>query len=79
MVIALFLSVLSILPRHCARLTYFFHLKLRKINEALITPQLITLGLWRLRPTGSIPVASIPVATSCSFLATSGGSLECDN
>ena len=36
--IATFLSVLSIVPRHCARLTYFFHPKLRKINAVLITP-----------------------------------------
>ena len=31
-VILTFLSVLSILPPHCARLTSFFHPKLRKIN-----------------------------------------------
>ena len=51
-VVATLLSVLSVVPRPCARLTYFFHPKLRKINVVLITPQLITLTLRR---AGSIP------------------------
>ena len=42
-VIATFLSVLSIVPRHCARLTSFLHPKLRTINAVLMTPQLMTL------------------------------------
>ena len=37
-VIATFLPILSIVPRHCARLTYFLHSKLRKVNAVLITP-----------------------------------------
>ena len=48
-VIALFSSALSIVPRHCARLTYFLQPKLRKINAMLIAPQLIPLTLRRLR------------------------------
>ena len=48
-VTATLLSVLSILPRHCARLTGFLHPKLRQINAVLITPQLITLPLRRLQ------------------------------
>ena len=55
-VIATYLSVLSIMPRHCARLTFFLHPKLRKINAVLLTPQLITLTLRRLRRAGSIPL-----------------------
>ena len=35
--IATFWSVLSIVPRHCAHLTYFLHPKLRKVNAVLIT------------------------------------------
>ena len=35
-VIATFLSVLGIVPCHCARLTYFLHPKLRKISVMLI-------------------------------------------
>ena len=54
-VIALFLSVLSIVPCYCARLTNFLHPKLRKINTVLITTQLITLALQCLRRAGSIP------------------------
>ena len=44
-VIATCLSILSIVPRHCACLTYFLHPKLRKINAVLTTPQLIPLTL----------------------------------
>ena len=44
-VIATLLSVLSVMPRQCARLTYFLHPKSRKINAMRITPQLITLTL----------------------------------
>ena len=43
--VAIFLSVLSIVPRHCAALTYFVHSKLRNISAVLITPQLMTLTL----------------------------------
>ena len=46
-VIATFLSVLSIVPHYCARLTYFFHPKLREINAVLITLKLITFALRR--------------------------------
>ena len=58
-VVSTFLSVLSIAPRHCARLTDFLHPKLRKINAVLITFKLplplpiplplITLTLRRLQ------------------------------
>ena len=34
---AMFLSVLSIVPHHYARLTYFRHPELRKINAVQIT------------------------------------------
>ena len=40
--IATRLSVLSIVPRHCAQLTDFLHPKLRKINAVLITPHLMS-------------------------------------
>ena len=46
-VIATFLSILSIVPRHCARLADFFHPKLRDINAVLITLRLIALALRR--------------------------------
>ena len=52
-IFATFLSVLSIVPRHCARLTYFIHPKLRRINAVLMSPQPIPLPLWR---AGSIPI-----------------------
>ena len=55
-VIATFLSILSIVPRHCARLTCFLHPKRREINAVLITPQPITLPLRR---AGSIPPAYV--------------------
>ena len=45
-VIATFLSILSLLPHHCARLTCFLHPNLKKSNAVLITPQPITLTLW---------------------------------
>ena len=48
-VITTCLSVLSIVPRHCARLTYFLHPKRgKKINAVPITSKLITLSLPRL-------------------------------
>ena len=58
--IATFLSVLSVVRCHCARLT--FHPKLRKVNAVLITPPLITphpiiFTLQRLRRAGSVPSA----------------------
>ena len=52
--IATFLSVLSVVPRHCARLAYFLHPKLREIHAVLVTPQPITLPLRRLRCAGSV-------------------------
>ena len=51
-VIATFLSVLNIVPLHCAHLTYFLHPNLRKMNAVLLAAQLITLTLRR---AGSIP------------------------
>ena len=48
-VIAALQFVLSTVPRHCARLTYFLHPKLRKANAVLIDPKLIALAL-RKRP-----------------------------
>ena len=36
-VITTFVSLLRIVPRHCARLTYFLHPKLREINAVLLT------------------------------------------
>ena len=56
-VMATFLSVLSIVPRHCAHLTYFLHPKSREINAVLISPRLIPLSLRRLPRAGSIPLA----------------------
>ena len=44
-VIATLSSVLSIMPRNCARLTYFLHPKLRKVNAVLIALKLIALTL----------------------------------
>ena len=54
--IATLLSVLSIVPRHCARWTSFLHPKLRTINASLINPQPIPLPLRRLRRAGSVPM-----------------------
>ena len=47
LVIATFLSVLSLVPRHCACLADFFHPKLREIDVVLISLKLITLTLRR--------------------------------
>ena len=55
--VATVLSVSSIVPRHCAILTYFFHPKLRGINAVLIAPQQISL-LQRLRHARSVPRAT---------------------
>ena len=52
--VATFLPVLSLVPRHCARLTYFLHPKLRQSNAVLISAQPMTL---RLRCAGSVPSA----------------------
>ena len=46
-VVAICLSVLSIVPRLCARLTYFLHPKLRQIDAVLIPLTLMTLTLRR--------------------------------
>ena len=51
--IATFVSVLTVMPRHCARLAYFLHPKLREIDAVLITPKLLTLPLRR---AGTVPV-----------------------
>ena len=56
--IATFLSVLSTVPHHCARLTYFLHPKWRKINAVLIAPQLIAL-------TGSCGAGSTSRVVGC--------------
>ena len=56
-VIATFLSALSIVPRHCARLTHFLHPKLRKVNAVLTPPQLMTLPLRHL-PYGAMRVCN---------------------
>ena len=53
-IISTVLSVLSIVPRRCARLAYFLHPKLRKINAVL--PQLSTLTLRRLRGVEAFPL-----------------------
>ena len=45
--IAAFLSVLSIVARHCACLTCCLHPRLRKRNAVLISPQLLTLRRQR--------------------------------
>ena len=55
-VIATFLSVLSVVPCHCARLTCFLDPKLGKINAVLITLKLIAFTLRRLRRAVSAPV-----------------------
>ena len=44
-VIAAFLSVLSLVARHCPRLTDFLHPKSRTINAPLLPPLLIALPL----------------------------------
>ena len=56
-VIATVLSVLSVVPRHCARLTCFVHPKLRKNSAALITLKQIILALRRLPRAVSTPFA----------------------
>ena len=55
--VATFLSDLSLVPRHCARLTYFLHPKLREINAVLIAPQRTDLTLGHLRRACSAPAA----------------------
>ena len=59
--IAAFFSVLSVVPRHCARLTHILHPKLREMNAVLMTPQRRTLTL---RQTGSIPSGAASEAPS---------------
>ena len=46
---ATFMSVLSIVPRHCPRVTYFPHPKMEEINALPFTPQLTALTLRRAR------------------------------
>ena len=52
-VIATFLPILSVVPCHCARLTYFLHTKLRKTDAVLING-VIPLPLRRLQRAGSV-------------------------
>ena len=54
-----FLSVLSIVPRHCARLTDCLHPQSREINAVLIPPRPIALPPRRLRRAGGIPTPPI--------------------
>ena len=54
--IAPFLSVLSVVPRHCAGLTHFLHPKLRRSHAVPIAPQPMPLPLRPLRRAGRIPV-----------------------
>ena len=51
-----FVSVLSVVPRHCARLTHFLHHKVRNSNAVLKTPQLMTLTRRAAAPC-SVPLA----------------------
>ena len=73
-VIATSLSVLSVVPRRCARLTSFFHSKLRNINAVPITLQPSTRPLQRLWRAVSAPrvvwccVASCRVMSCCVVL-----------
>ena len=48
--VATFLSVLSIVPRHCARLTHFLHPKWRKLNAVLITHRYLPLPCGAPKP-----------------------------
>ena len=58
-VIATFLFFfLAMVPRRYARLTYFFHPKLRKIHAVLITLKLITRTLRSLLRAASTPIAN---------------------
>ena len=57
MVIATSLSVLRVVPCHCARWAYFFHPKLREIDAVVITLKLIPLTLRRLWNAVSAPEA----------------------
>ena len=66
-VIATILFVLSIVPRHCARLAYFLHPKLGEINAVLFIPQLITLTLWR---TCGVHQAYLGLPTPCERMET---------
>ena len=70
-VVSTFLSVLSIVPCHCARLTYFLHPKLRKINAVLITLKLTTLTLRRMRRAVSAPIALPSLCQCLDLLDTS--------
>ena len=56
--IATCLFSLSVGPRHCARLTYSLHPKLRTTDAVLIPPQPSTLPLRRLQRAGSIPLVA---------------------
>ena len=56
--IATFLSVLSTVPRHCARLTYFLHRESRRLNAVLVALKLSTLTLRRLWRAVSAPKAT---------------------
>ena len=53
--IAAFVSVLGIVPRHCARLTDCRQAKVRKVNAVLLTLKRITLPPRHLRHAVSVP------------------------
>ena len=69
-VIATFLSVLSIVPLHCARLTDFLHPKLRKIKSVVITPQPL--------PGGAQEAFPERVGLLCPPCLRYGQALNCD-
>ena len=70
-VITPFLSILSIVPRHCARLTHFLHPKLSTIHAVPISPQLPTLtlrcacGAQEAVPMGMFAHIATPVSSGC--------------
>ena len=72
-VIAAFLSVSSLVPRRYARLAYFLHPKLRKIDAVLFTPQPITLIL---RPAGGSPPGPDSTPTAFPYPNPSPGSIS---
>ena len=79
-------SVLSVVPRHCARLTHFLHPKSRNISAVLITLSLIPPPLRRLRravgahvhvlvlgPVGGADPAACPTARNLGNYRGTGG------
>ena len=59
--IATLLSVLSIVPRHCAHWTHFLHPKSREINAAAHCPDPVV-------PAGSIPIVRVHHSTPPSIM-----------